>query len=124
MDIVFISELRVDTIIGIHDWERETLQTVILDLELASDIRAAAISENIQDTLDYHAIAEGLESLLRASRCLLLETLVEQCATYLHEQFGVSWLRLRINKPGALSRAKGAGVMIERTYPTPGGGAG
>lgn len=114
MDTVFINALRVDTIIGIHTWERETPQPVIVDLELGTDISTAATSEDIKDALDYHAITVGLEQLISTSQYQLLETLAEHCVAYLRQEFGVQWLRLRLTKPEALSRASGAGVLIER----------
>ena len=114
MDIVFIRKLRVDTIIGVNDWEREIRQTVILDLELATDIRVAAASENIRDTLDYHTVSKQLGDFIAGNCFHLLETLAEQSAAFVQREFGVSWLRLRVNKPGALTYALGVGVMIER----------
>jgi len=114
MDIIFINALRVDTIIGIHPWERETPQPVILDLELGTDISISAKSKNVQDTLDYQAITLGLERLISTSQHHLLETLAEHCINYLRHEFGVPWIRLRLTKPQALDNACGAGVYIER----------
>jgi dihydroneopterin aldolase len=114
MDRVFIRGLRLDAVIGIYDWERSIRQPIILDLELGTDIRKAAQSDAIADTLDYKAISKRLEAHVCASSFQLVETLAESCAEILQHEFGVTWLRLRLNKKGALSLAEDVGVMIER----------
>ncbi len=114
MDIIFITDLRVETIIGIYDWERTTQQTVSLDIEMATDIQAAASTEDIENTLNYKAISKRVESFIAESQFLLIETMAEQVATLIREEFGVSWLRLTVHKPGALSNSTDVGVRIER----------
>lgn len=114
MDIIFITDLRVETIIGIYDWERTTQQTVSLDIEMATDIQAAANTEDIENTLNYKAISKRVESFIAESQFLLIETMAEQVATLIREEFGVSWLRLTVHKPGALSNSTDVGVRIER----------
>ena len=114
MDIVFIRELRVDTVIGVYDWERRIRQTVVLDLELASDNRRAAASDSIADAVDYAAISARLLSFIEGSEFQLIETLAEQLANIVLEEFAVPWLRLRLAKPGAVARARDVGVLIER----------
>jgi 7,8-dihydroneopterin aldolase/epimerase/oxygenase len=114
MDIVYLGELHIDTVIGVHAWERELRQTVVLDLELAWDTRAAAAGDDLGAALDYSAVAEALNSLVGGAQCLLLETLAERCAEHLQREFGVRWLRLRLGKPGAVPGAREVGVMIER----------
>lgn len=114
MDIVFIEGLRIDTVIGIHPWERRLRQTVVLDLELASDNPRAARDDRIEDALDYAAVAGRLESFVGDSRFQLIETLAERVAALLLAEFGVPWLRLTVSKPGAVPRARSVGVVIER----------
>jgi dihydroneopterin aldolase len=114
MDIVFIHGLRVDCIIGIHDWERTRPQPVLLDLEMGTDIRPAAHSEDIALALDYDAISKDLSAFIKASECRLLETLAEQIAQRLQSHFGVPWLRLRLSKPDAVPEARDVGIGIER----------
>jgi len=114
VDIVFITELKAETVIGIYDWEREIRQPVILDLELGTDIRAAAASDSIQDTLDYKTISTRLTTFIEASEFGLVESLAEHCAQILLNEFDVPWLRLKLNKIGALSAARDVGVIIER----------
>ncbi|MCP5448500.1 MAG: dihydroneopterin aldolase [Chromatiaceae bacterium] len=114
MDIVFIRNLKIDTVIGIYDWERNIRQTVIIDLEMSADIRRAAASERIEDALDYKAVAKRLIAFVEQSEFQLVETLAERCAAIVREEFGVHWLRLSLNKIGAVSGAQDVGVIIER----------
>ncbi|MCB1648619.1 MAG: dihydroneopterin aldolase [Pseudomonadales bacterium] len=114
MDIVYIQDLGIETVIGVYDWERECRQTVRLSLEMASDIRAAAAQEDLSQTLDYHAIAERLSAFVQASEFQLIETLAEEVAALLMREFGVRWLRLQVSKPGAVPAARDVGVRIER----------
>ena len=114
MDIVFLRQLQMDAVIGIHDWEREIRQPIILDLELASDTRVAAQTDSIEDALDYHAVAVRLTEFVRQSSFQLVESLAEACASILLREFGVSWLRLTVYKPDAVGNAQTVGVSIER----------
>jgi dihydroneopterin aldolase len=114
MDIVFIEDLQIETVIGIYDWEREIRQTVSLDLEMATDISRAAASDKIEDTLDYKSVAKRLISFVEESHFELVETLAEKICTILRDEFGVSWVRLTLHKPGAVSGSKSVGVRIER----------
>ena len=114
MDIVFIRELRADTIIGVYDWERSIRQSVVLDLEMASDNRRAAGSDRIEDALDYAALSARVLSFIEGSEFQLIETMAEQVAAIVMGEFGVPWLRLRLTKPGAVARARDVGVLIER----------
>lgn len=114
MDKVFINALQVETIIGIHDWEREVRQTLLLDLELATDIRPAARNDDIDQTLNYQTICERLVDFISSSRFLLVETLAEEVASLLMQEFAVPWLRLRVSKPTAIVAAASVGVLIER----------
>ncbi|MEW6728278.1 MAG: dihydroneopterin aldolase [Pseudomonadota bacterium] len=114
MDIVFISDLRIETIIGIYDWERVTPQTVRLDLEMAWDNRAPAEHDDIARALDYKQVSKRLIQFVGESRFLLVETLAEQVAAIVRDEFGSPWVRVRVTKPGAVKGAAGVGVQIER----------
>lgn len=116
MDIIFIKELRVDTVIGIYDWEREIRQTVVIDLEMGGDIRGAATTDNIADALDYKAVGKRLIDFVEKAEFRLVETLAERMAEIVLKEFEVPWLRLSVNKEKALSGAAGVGVVIERGY--------
>jgi 7,8-dihydroneopterin aldolase/epimerase/oxygenase len=114
MDIIFLRDLRIDTIIGIYDWERSTRQTVSLDLEMATDIRKAAATDHIDDTLNYKAVAKRLIAFVGESEFQLVETLAERICELVLEEFQVPWVRLTLNKGGAVRGAKGVGIIIER----------
>lgn len=114
MDTVFIEDLRIETVIGIYDWEREIRQTVTLDLEMAFDNRVPAASDAIADTLDYKAVSKRLIGFVGGSKFELVETLAERCAAIVREEFGVQWLRLKLGKPGAVTGSRSVGVVIER----------
>ena len=114
MDTVFIEDLRIETIIGIYDWERTTRQVVALDLEMAFDNTGPATTDRIEDTLDYKAVAKRLITFVENSHFELVETLAERCAGIVREEFGVSWLRLKLSKPGAVTGSRAVGVVIER----------
>ena len=113
-DIVFIRGLRIETRIGIHDWEKRTTRPVILDLEMASDIARAAASDRIADALDYAAVTQRLIETVSNNRHELVETLAEHCAALLMREFAIPWLRLSLNKPGAVGEGVDVGVVIER----------
>ena len=114
MDIVYINDLKIDTIIGIYDWEREVRQTISLDLEMGTDIRQAAATDDIQYTLNYKAVSKRLIDFIEGSEFFLVETMAEQVAEIVREEFKVPWLRLRIGKPGAIRGARDVGIIIER----------
>ncbi len=114
MDIVYIHDLEIETIIGIYDWEREEKQVVRLDLEMGTDIRPAARDDDIKLALDYKRVAKRLIAHVSAADCFLVETLAEDIARIVVEEFSVPWLRLRLGKPGAVTGSREVGVVIER----------
>ena len=114
MDIVYIRDLKIETVIGIYDWEREIKQTISLDVEMAHDIRRAAETDNIEDTLNYKAVAKRMIAFIGESEFLLVETMAEKCAAIILSEFSVPWLRLRLSKPGAVRGSQDVGVIIER----------
>ncbi len=114
MDIVFIRDLQVETVIGIYDWERKIRQTISLDIDMATDIRKAANSDNIDDTLSYKTVAKRLISFVEESEYELVEALAEKICAIIREEFNVPWVRLTLNKPGAVRGSRSVGVIIER----------
>ena len=114
MDIVFIEDLRIDTVIGIYDWERRVRQTLSFDLEMAFDNTRPAASDDIAATLNYKDVSKRLIEYVEASSFSLVETLAERCAAIVREEFGVAWVRLKLSKPGAVRGARSVGVRIER----------
>ena len=114
MDIIYLRELRVETVIGIYEWERRIKQPIIIDLEMAADIRTAASTDNIEDTLNYKAVAKRVIAFVENSEFQLVETLAERVAEIVMAEFQVPWLRLEVNKKGAVRGARDVGVIIER----------
>jgi dihydroneopterin aldolase len=114
MDIVYIKDLCIETVIGIYDWEREIRQTVSLDLEMAANITVPARHDCIDDALNYKDVAKRLIDFVTHSDFQLVETLAERAAELVIREFSVPWLRLRVGKPGALRGATDVGVIIER----------
>lgn len=114
MDIIFLRDLRIDTLIGIYDWERRVKQTISLDLEVATDIRKAAATDAIDDTLNYKAVAKRVIAFVESSEFQLVETLAERITEIILAEFNVPWVRLTLNKTGAVRGARDVGVIIER----------
>lgn len=114
MDFIFLRDFRVEAVIGVYDWERRIRQTLVFDLELATDVRGAAASGDLADALDYAAVAKRISQFVVDGQFHLLESVAEGVAALVLEQFPVSWLRLSVGKLHALPTARLAGVSIER----------
>ncbi len=114
MDIIFLHDLKVDTVIGIWDWERKIRQTVVIDIDMAADIRKAAASDQVEDTLNYKGVAKRVQQFVGESEFQLVETLAERIAGIVIDEFDVPWVRVRVAKPGAIRGAKDVGILIER----------
>jgi len=115
MDKIFLNDLQIDTIIGVYDWERHTLQTLTFDLEMDWDIRPAASSDDISQTLDYGAVAQKIVAFVKASRYALIETLAEDVAALLLKEFPIPALTLTLSKPVALHGQNTARIHIHRS---------
>jgi len=114
MDIIFLKNLRIETVIGIFDWERKIRQPVFFDIEMSANIKKAATSDHIDDTLDYKALSKAVIEYVEKSDFQLVETLAEKVSELIINDFNVSWIRLTLNKKGALRHADDVGIIIER----------
>jgi 7,8-dihydroneopterin aldolase/epimerase/oxygenase len=114
MDKIFLTQLSIECIVGIWDWERRVKQTVVIDVEMAADIRRAAATDSIEDTVDYKRVAKRLIAFVGESQYQLVETLTEQIARVIVTEFGVTWVKVRLNKRGAIRGARDVGIEIER----------
>lgn len=114
MDRIFITNLQIDTIIGIYDWERKRRQRVVLDLEMSADIARAARAEDVEATLNYKTLSDHLTSYIENSEFQLIETLAESVTQIIRQEYGVQWVKLTLHKPDALSGNTDVGVIIER----------
>ena len=97
-DFVSVRDLSVRAVIGVHPWEREIEQTLIVSVDMAADVRRAAASDDLSDALDYSAVAETIATVLREGRFRLIETAAERVAGRLLADFALSWLRLELRK--------------------------
>src|SRR5271170_740898 len=114
-DRIFLHGLTTECIIGFIDWERRVKQTVVLDIELPVDCARAAASDRVADTLDYKKVAKRVLAFVEASEFQLVETLAHRLALVILEEFQLSWVRITLNKPGAIRHSRDVGVLIERT---------
>lgn len=114
MDIIFLHGLEIQAVIGIYEWERQVRQPLVLDLDMGADVARAAATDSIEDTLNYKAVAKRVIEFVSTSEFLLVETLAERVAAIVREEFGVPWVRLRVNKRGAIRGGRDVGVVIER----------
>lgn len=113
-DVVFLRGLAIETTIGFFEWERHVKQTVVLDLEIPVDCARAAASDSVQDTVDYKSIAKRCIAFVGEAEFHLVETLAHRLATTLLAEFDIAWIRLSVNKPGAIRGSRDVGVSIER----------
>jgi len=114
-DRIFLHGLITECVIGFIDWERRVKQTVVLDIELPVDCRHASLSDEVTDTLDYKKVAKQVLAFVAASEFKLVETLAHRVALLILAEFGVEWVRIALNKPGAIRNSRDVGVVIERT---------
>ena len=114
MDIIFIHDLQVKTVIGVDAEERCTRRTLWLDLELGADLGPAAASDALDDTLNYQAVAQRLVAFAATRQDRLVETLGMAMVELLQREFDPPWLRLTVRKPDAVATAREVGVIIER----------
>jgi dihydroneopterin aldolase len=114
-DTIFLRGLEVECIIGFIDWERRIKQKVEIDLELPVDCARAAVRDDVADTLDYKKVAKRIIAFVEASQFMLVETMAHRAALLILEEFGIEWIRISINKPGAIRGSRDVGVAILRT---------
>lgn len=113
-DVVYLRNLQVETVIGVYAWERHIRQRLLLNLELSTDAKKAAAGDTLADALDYAKISQRIIEFAAAAEYQLVETFAEKLTELLIREFAVEWLRLDVNKKGAVREADGAGVVIER----------
>jgi dihydroneopterin aldolase len=115
MDTIFLTDLRIETVVGIWEWERKIRQTVSIDLEMGADVATAAAHDDIEHTLNYKAVSKRVQSFVGESAFQLVETMAEHIAELILTEFEVPWVRVKVNKPGAIRGARDVGVRIYRS---------
>jgi dihydroneopterin aldolase len=113
-DRIFLRGLSAQCIIGFIDWERRTPQTLLVDLEIPCDCARAARSDRVEDTVDYKRVAKRVLGWLPTTQFQLVESLAQNLAMLLLSEFPIEWIRVSINKPGAIRDSRDVGVSIER----------
>lgn len=113
-DKIFLQGLAVRCKIGIFEWERKVRQKIVIDLEMPADVRKASRKDQIQDALDYKAIAKHIITFVSQSEYFLIETLAEKLAARLLEKFELPEILLRVSKPGAIRGSQNVGIEIKR----------
>tara|TARA_Y100001954_G_C15523342_1_gene460437 strand:- start:83 stop:454 length:372 start_codon:yes stop_codon:yes gene_type:complete len=114
VDKIFLSEIKIETTVGIWEWEKRIKQTVIIDIEMSADIKRAASTDDINDTLNYKAVAKSVRKLVEESQFQLVETMAEKISELILTEHDVDWVKVKVNKPGAIRGSKGVGIIIER----------
>ena len=114
MDIVFIEKLEVVTTIGVYEWEQQLKQKLVLDIKMAHDNRPAAISDDVNQALDYAKVSDLVTNFVMNQRFLLVERVAEEVAALVQNEFSVPWIQIKVSKLGAVANASSVGVLIER----------
>jgi len=114
-DVIFLRDLKTETIIGIYDWERKIRQTLSFDFEFPGDIRRAAKSDHIDDTLNYKSVAKRVLAFVETTEYQLIETLAEHVAQLILREFAIEWVKVTVSKPGAVRGSRDVGVTITRS---------
>jgi 7,8-dihydroneopterin aldolase/epimerase/oxygenase len=115
MDIIYLHNMRVETVIGVWEWERRIRQSLIVDIDLGTDVTRAGETDVIEDTVDYKAVSDRVMAISSNSEFHLIEALAARIAQTLLEEFNVQWIRVRINKQGVVRHVRDIGVIIERS---------
>jgi len=114
MDVIFITDLRVEMLIGVYDWERKVPQTVQLDLEIGIPDGGGPRSDRIRETIDYAKVIQRIQASLQQERFLLVERLAEHLASLVMTEFKAPWVRINVSKLAVEKDVKRVGITIER----------
>jgi dihydroneopterin aldolase len=119
MDIIFIHELKIKTLIGIYPWERKVAQTIQLDIEIALPTSKACQTDNFEDALDYASIINRINESLSQKQFSLLEALAEHIAQIILTEFKSPWTKVNVAKLCMIRDVKKITVCIERSLHSP-----
>ena len=115
MDIIFLHGIKADCVVGVWEWEKQITQKIVVDIDVLADIAKSAATDELEDTLNYKAMAEQVIDMLESTHFQLIETMAEAVAQLILEGFDTTWVKVKINKGGAVKRVDNVGVQIERT---------
>jgi len=114
MNIIFLNEVKIQTILGVPEWERMVPQSIVLDIEIAMPNNESCITDNISDTIDYGLVVARLHESLNDKKFKLVEALAEHLCQLIIKEFKAPWVKVKVAKPGILPGVKSLGVIIER----------
>ncbi len=114
LDTIFIHGIQCECVIGVWKWEKAITQTLVLDIDLATDVSAAASSDKLEDTLDYKMIADRVREYAKENQFDLIETLIARLAELILDEFDTNWVRIKLDKGGAVKHVEHVGIIIER----------
>ena len=118
MDKIYIHGLKLQTIIGIYDWERAKKQPLIIDIDIGTSFTQAIQSDDIRDCINYADVAEKISLFADSHSFQLVETFTEQIAQFILSEYQAQWVKIKLNKPQAIKNAESTGIVIERSrYP-------
>lgn len=115
MDIISIKQLAIESSIGVKAWEKQVKQVLSLDIDYATDATTIAINDDLNDAVDYAAMAEKTTEFVQQQHWQLLETLAERLSQYLIKEFTLTWLKLTISKPSPIENTKAVIMCVERS---------
>lgn len=115
MDTIFLEQVKVQTKLGVPEWERMVPQTVILDIEISCDLSKSCQSDAIEDTIDYGTVVSRIRQTLTEHSFKLVEALGEHICQLILREFGGQRVKVKVAKPAILPGLKALGVVIERT---------
>lgn len=113
-DIVFIKGLKIDTVIGVYDWERVIEQTLVIDAQMLTDMSQAIAGDDVNHVINYKTVCEDMERICHETKAELLETLADKIANHVLAQYPCQKITLTIHKPNAIAKADSVGVTIVR----------
>lgn len=114
LDTIFIHGIQCECVIGVWKWEKAITQTLLLDIDLAADVKVAAATDNLADTLNYKSISDRVREYAKDNQFELIETLIERLAEVILDEFDTSWVRIKLDKGGVVKKVKQVGIIIER----------
>ena len=115
MDRIFIKDLLIRAVIGVNEWERKSLQDILININIEFDVTNSAKSDNIKDTLNYRSLSKRIIKYVENSKHFLVESLATEIARICCIEFSASKSTVRIEKPNAVRFAASVGVEITRS---------
>ncbi|MDD2833074.1 MAG: dihydroneopterin aldolase [Methylotenera sp.] len=115
MDIIFLSEVKVQTRLGVPEWERMIPQTILLDIEIGYDLTNACKSDDVADTIDYGIVVDRIRQTLAENSFQLVEALAEHICQLILKEFGALNVKIKVAKPAILPGLKALGVIVQRS---------